>query len=202
MARMDVLDSEVLATLQDDICRPAVIEEAVRLALEELSPARQDSAREGLEEELVSVGRECERLEEAIGQGGPLDALIERLRSRQAHREDIERQLAASSTQRPLIALDGLERRLRVKLADWRGLLQRNVSEGRAVLRTLLVGPLRFTPVVEARRRGYAFQGTIALDRLLAGVVELPPKMASPPGSASGCNVIPPTRLSGLALAA
>ncbi|MEO7135449.1 MAG: hypothetical protein ABI024_14655 [Vicinamibacterales bacterium] len=37
MARMDVLDAEVLATLRDDVCRPAVIEEAVRLALEELS---------------------------------------------------------------------------------------------------------------------------------------------------------------------
>jgi hypothetical protein len=47
------------------------------------------------------------------------------------------------------------------------------------VLRALLVGPLRFTPVLEERRRGYAFTGTIALDRLIAGVVELPTKMAS-----------------------
>ena len=46
--------------------------------------------------------------------------------------------------------MEGLERRLRAKLADWRGLLRRNVSEGRAVLRTLLIGPLRFTPVRDA----------------------------------------------------
>jgi hypothetical protein len=52
-----------------------------------------------------------------------------------------------------------LEQRLRAKLADWRGLLTRKVSEGRAVLRTLLVGPLRFTPIEEERRRGYAFEG-------------------------------------------
>jgi hypothetical protein len=42
------------------------------------------------------------------------------------------------------------------------------------VLRTLLVGPLRFTPIDEERRRGYAFEGMIALDRLLSGVVDLP----------------------------
>ena len=78
--------------------------------------------------------------------------------------------------------LAGLEARLRAKLADWRGLLRRNIAEGRAVLRTLLVGPLRFTPIIEDRRRGYAFEGAIALDRLLSGVVDLPPKVASPAG--------------------
>jgi hypothetical protein len=48
------------------------------------------------------------------------------------------------------------------------------VAYVRAVLRALLTEPLRFTAIVEERRRGYAFEGTIALDRLLMGVVELP----------------------------
>jgi hypothetical protein len=48
------------------------------------------------------------------------------------------------------------------------------VETGREVLRALLIGPLRFTPVIEERRRGYAFEGAIALDRLIAGVVDLP----------------------------
>ena len=50
------------------------------------------------------------------------------------------------------------------------------------MLRTLLMGPIRFTPIIEERRRGYAFEGTIALDRPLAGVLELPPLVASPAG--------------------
>ena len=37
---MDVLDGEVLATLQDDVLEPAVIEEAIRLALAALEPAQ------------------------------------------------------------------------------------------------------------------------------------------------------------------
>ena len=58
----------------------------------------------------------------------------------------------------------------------------RNVREGHAVLRTLLVGPLRFSPVVDERRRAYRFEGAIALDKLVAGVVDLPTKVASPTG--------------------
>ena len=86
----------------------------------------------------------------------------------------------------PAFDMPSLEARLRAKLADWRGLLHRNIAEGRAVLRTLLVSPLRFTSVKEERRRGYAFEGALALDRLLAGVVDLPTVVASPGGFEKG----------------
>ena len=69
---------------------------------------------------------------------------------------------------------DALERRLRAKLADWRGPLTRNVESGREVLKALLMDPLRFAPEVDARGRRYRFTGRIALDRLLAGVVDFP----------------------------
>jgi hypothetical protein len=52
----------------------------------------------------------------------------------------------------------------------------------RRVLRQLLIRPLRFTPVNEERRRGYAFEGMIALDRLLAGVLELSNQSGVPRG--------------------
>jgi hypothetical protein len=61
-------------------------------------------------------------------------------------------------------------------------LLTGDVASGREVLRTLLVEPLRFTPIVDERRRGYAFEGAIALDRLVSGVVDLSLLMASPTG--------------------
>ncbi len=171
VARMEAIDGEVLATLQEDILRPTIIEEAVALALEEFSPRRQEVAHGKLERELLEVRAECERLAEAIGRGGPLDALLERLTARQARRVEIDAMLAAARTVAPT-AGPALEQRLRAKLADWRGLLTRNVESGRDVLRALLVGPLNFTPVLEARRRGYAFEGAIALDRLVAGVID------------------------------
>lgn len=180
--RMEVLDAELLATLQDDVCRPAVIEEAIRLALDELAPTRQGRNREHLTVELATVRQECERLAEGIGRGGPLDALLGRLSERQGRATAIEQELSQMRVDQAAINLDGLESRLRSKLEDWRGLLSRNVQEARAVLRALLVGPLRFTPIDDGTRRGYAFAGTVALDRLLAGVVELPTMVASPTG--------------------
>jgi DNA invertase Pin-like site-specific DNA recombinase len=167
VARMDALDDEVLATLREDILRPAVIEGAIRMALEELSPKRQEASDAKLERELIEVRAECERLAEAIGRGGPLDALLDRLTARQARRVDLERLLAAARTVAPAPG-PALEERLRAKLADWRGLLTRNVESGREVLRALLAGPLKFTPVIDDGRRGYAFEGVIALDRLVA----------------------------------
>jgi hypothetical protein len=109
-------------------------------------------------------------------------ALVARLGDRQAHAEALERLLAAKAAQAPVLDRRQLEQRLRAKLEGWKGLLGRNVAEGRSALRALLVGPLRLTPISEERRRGYAFEGTIALDRLLSGVIELPTKMASPTG--------------------
>ena len=87
---------------------------------------------------------------------------------------------AATATAAPVMPRAGLERRLRAMLADWKGLLLGELPQARDVLRTLLVGPLRFTPVVDERRRGYRFEGAVALDRLVAGVVDLPTGVVSP----------------------
>ena len=57
--------------MQDDVCRPAVVEQAIALALEELEPARQDdTASVRLERELAARASESERLADAIGRGG------------------------------------------------------------------------------------------------------------------------------------
>jgi len=97
---MDLLDAEVLATLQHDILRPSVIEQAIALALKELSPRRQDVAREAIERELALVRAECDRLAEGICRGGPLGVLLERLTRRQARRVPLERQLRRPSRDR------------------------------------------------------------------------------------------------------
>ena len=183
VGEMEQIEKEVLATLEVDILRPAVVNEALRELLSALSPSRLDESRATLEAERDAARGECERLAAAIAQGGPLSALLDRLTTAQERADDAERRLRTVGTQRTAtLNLDGLEKRVRAKLADWREALRRNVAEGRAVLRAILVGPLRFTPVADGRRRGYAFEGAIRLDRLLAGVVDLPTKLASPTG--------------------
>ena len=51
------------------------------------------------------------------------------------------------------------------------------------MLRLLLAGPIRFTPVTDERRRGYRFKGAIALDRMIAGVLETYPNGYVPRGN-------------------
>jgi hypothetical protein len=122
------------------------------------------------------------RLADAIMRGGALDVLVRRLQARQARREEVLGVLAPARSFAQPPATEGLDARLRAKLADWRGLLTRNVESGRDVLRALLVGPLRFTPVLEQRKRAYRFTGTITLEKLLSGLVELPTRVTSPEG--------------------
>jgi hypothetical protein len=184
VARMEVLDREVLATLETDVLRPSVVEQAIEIALEELAPTGQATARERLAHDVATLERECERLARAMTRGGRLDALLGVLEQHQARLVAARRELASVAGFTLSVDRMGLQGRLRAKLQDWRRLLTADVASGRAVLRLLLEGPIRFTPIVEERGRGYAFEGAIAFDQMLPGVVDFPPCVASPTGTA------------------
>jgi hypothetical protein len=147
---------------------------ALALAFEELAPAGSDRTRRQLEAELTKVADECARLAEAIGRGGRLTSLLDRLTRLEGRAEALRAELAAAPPPAPTFDRKALEQRLHVKLAGWRGPFTRNVATGNAMLRTLLAEPIRFTPVIEDRRRGYRFDGRIALDRILTGLATLP----------------------------
>jgi DNA invertase Pin-like site-specific DNA recombinase len=87
VARTDAIDREVLATLTEDVLRPTVIDRAIAIALEDLAPAESDRARRQLEAELRKVTDECERLSQAIGRGGRLTPLLDRLTRQDARAE-------------------------------------------------------------------------------------------------------------------
>jgi hypothetical protein len=70
-----------------------------------------------------------------------------------------------------------------VDSVDWQARLGNDVAAGRAFLREVLEGPIRFTPVQRRSRRGYAFEGVVVLGGLLAGIVDVSTTtMASPTG--------------------
>jgi hypothetical protein len=176
IGRMDMIDAEVLATLQDDVFRPSVIERAVELALEAFEPAKQDEQREHAAAELRAIAAEHAQLMTAVQRGGSVDTLarlVGRLQALQARRESLTKaessRKAIAAPRAPL----GLERRIRAKLDDWRGLLTRDRASGREVLKLLLVEPFRFSPEIDERWRRYRFKGAIALDRVVEGVIEL-----------------------------
>ena len=167
VGRMETIDAEVITTLQDDVFRPSVIERAVTLALEELGPWRNAERMARIEAELAALDAEHAELMEAVRRGGDVDLLarlVGRLQALQTRRQALTAARPSDGAIARQTAPDALERRLRAKLADWRGLLTRNVESGREVLKALLVEPLRFEPVIDGRRRAYRFRGAIALD--------------------------------------
>ena len=92
---MEAIDAEVLATLEDDILRPSVIERAMALALEELGPKRDRMYHEQVAVEVVEIETECRELTAAITAGGVLDVLVgrvDRLRALQERRKALQAQ--------------------------------------------------------------------------------------------------------------
>ena len=70
VAQMEALDAEVLATLKTTSCVRPSWRKGTRLALEELTPARQSAGRRSLDTELPTVRQECEGLADTIATGG------------------------------------------------------------------------------------------------------------------------------------
>jgi hypothetical protein len=114
-----------------------------------------------------------------------MPALVARLQKAEQRRQELARRVAALGDGPIVPRVDWrvVERQARRILQDWRGLLTRQVAEGRQLLRALLVGPIRFTPIDEAERRGYRFEGVASISGMFSGMVQVI-GMASPPGIA------------------
>lgn len=72
-------------------------------------------------------------------------------------------------------------RALRERLAEWRGLLGRQIPQARQILKKLLDGPVVFEPVREGIREGWRFVGFGKLSALLHGT-KFAKFVASPTG--------------------
>ena len=76
------------------------------------------------------------------------------------------------------VDLDVLRGRLKGKLADWRGLLSRHVTQTRQVLRKLLPDPIVLMP--HADMSGAVLEGTAAVGVLISGLFPGATNLASP----------------------
>ncbi len=159
---------EVLETLRDDVLRPAVVEDAIDVALEAL-PARARRPTTRRHARGANSPRSTARM-----RGSPRrsrQAAILRRSSRplegaqRASAAELERSPRCDAT--PAVTVDRarLERQVAASSADWRALLRRNVDEARAgapaaARRTAAVHAGSTTDGAAA----IAFEGTIALD--------------------------------------
>ena len=160
---MDDVDQAVLGKLANEVLRTAVVDAVMQGVLEALEPRTRARQAETYRAELASVERELARLAEAIATTGAVSALMTAITDRQAKRDELVAAIAAADMRH--VDRHAIEQKVRAKLEGWRGLLTRNVQDGRQLLREVLVGPMRFTP----EDGHFRFLGYAAMDRLLSG---------------------------------
>ena len=136
-----VADDAVLELLEADILRPAVVDQAIALALETLCGDQAgENRRTVLERQLGQTVRKLQQLTAAVEAGGHLPALIAAIAQRENERAALQAEIDALGD----VMLPArrnrktLERALRGRLADWRGLLRAQIAEARQVLEMLL----------------------------------------------------------------
>ena len=153
---------------------PDLVDEIIARLREEVDPEDERAARRRVEQQIAAVDQQTENLAEAIAIGGDVPALVARMKNAHQRRQELTEQLKAAEVRSPAHRVNWtlVERRARQRLADWRGLLSRQVDQARPVLRGLLDGPIRFTPIIEEARRGYAFAGGLYTGAVLFGIVE------------------------------
>jgi site-specific DNA recombinase len=180
---VDREDEAVLRTLGGDVLRPPVVMAILDGVFETMSPRTRSHDVEELRSELSAIERELARLTNALAAGGTLEPLLEAVKARQGRREQVTAALTArESFHLRRFDRKAIEAKVREHVNGWRALLTKHVSDGRQLLREVLIGPLRFTP----DGRSYRFEGEAAIGRLLTGMAGLPTFVASPPGFEPG----------------
>ena len=175
-------DEAVLSQLEADALCPEVMEAALARAVERLTTPEPDAAkrRRALKAKQRKLERDLAQLTAAVTAGGPLKTLVSAIKTAERQVEQINTELAGLDGRTRVSGGERqrIERELRVRLDDWRGLLRRHVPQARQILRKLLVDRVVFTPTTDC----YEFTGSWTLGKLVSGVVDLPQRMASPTG--------------------
>jgi hypothetical protein len=149
-----------------------VVQRALRRAIGELN-APTDTVvphRTAIEAELRVLDQELARLTAAVAQGGDLKPLLDRIQTREQRRRVLKDELAGLEGLQPVTARDlqEIQREVEARLTDWRGVLRRQVTQSRQILKKLLVGRIVFR---EREDGSYEFSGQASLGRVLAGIV-------------------------------
>jgi hypothetical protein len=98
------------------------------------------------------------------------EAVIQGIAERQDRLSALEARLKAAKAAPSALDLEvrRMEKEVRQRLGDLRAMLERNPDEGRKALKTILGGPLRFTPIETPDGKRYTIEGVIALETVVA----------------------------------
>ncbi|MDE3242652.1 MAG: hypothetical protein KGO52_08060 [Nitrospirota bacterium] len=142
----------------------------MRRALEKIRSERIQfpDRRVAIERELSLIETRLHHLVEAVAQGKGTDFVFDSLRSEEARKKALARQLAELNDFENIASLDAkvLARNLQAKIKDVKALLGRHTPQARQILRKLIEGKVICQPVLEGGRPGYQFAATGTYGRL------------------------------------
>jgi len=165
------MDRAVLKSLQDAL-DPKLLDESVNLAVSQIKKEEHTEPKkiEVLERQLSEIQKRIERLAEAIATTGGSEPIYEKLKAEEYRRKAIQHELATLCEIAQVRSLDSVSliQDIKTRIYDLRGLLMRQISEGRNILKTTLNGSLILQAVELGGKAGYRFYGTGSYGSLLA----------------------------------
>ncbi|GAC1549848.1 MAG: recombinase family protein [Polyangiales bacterium] len=161
---VSIIDGAVMSWVRDNVLREEVIVDVLKEVRRRVAERAKTTSRElpEIDKKSAKVQREIGNLTEALAGGREkpapvLEAIADRERQLQQLR--VRKQILLTTPEAIGLEVRRMEKEVRTRLTDLRGLMERNIPEGRKALETLLDGRLKFTPI-EGRR--YRVEGQIS----------------------------------------
>ena len=171
---MTTIDAAVIAEIRG-LLTPDLVDAIIDGVRDVVEPTRRRDTHDHRAAQLAALERQAANLAEAIAVGGDVPVLVAKLQDTERRRQALLTTSSTAPDRSTPMRIDwrAVERQARAVLADWHGLLGRQITDARVVLRTLLAAPIQFTPILEATRCGYHFEGAVSTGAVWAGTVML-----------------------------
>jgi site-specific DNA recombinase len=155
---LSVAEQAILTKMQTDLLRPEVIVAAIHKVIATLTPdpAVLETERARLRNQITNTERQLANLGAAVAAGGSLPTLLESI-NREADLAGLRATPRDVDQRQALTQMDpaALDARLRGKLREFTNLAGRHPAAARSLLKKVISGRLRFTPVIAPDRAFY-----------------------------------------------
>jgi len=178
-------DEALLTTFEAQLLHPAVVQQAIREAVAQLSAASDTppARAEALRDELSTVTAKLDRLTQAVVLGGDLPTLVAEMKALERRRASLEAEVQNLEHVGGLSATDlhALEPELLVRLEHWRAMFRRHVLEARQMVAKILTGRVVFTPRATGAEWAVEYAAECSLGKLVNGIL-VPKAVVAPTG--------------------
>ena len=178
-------DEALLTTFEAQLLHPAVVQQAIREAVAQLSAASDTppARAEAMRDELSTVTAKLDRLTQAVVLGGDLPTLVAEMKALERRRAYLEAEVQNLEHVGGLSTADlhALEPELLVRLEDWRAMFRRHVLEARQMIAKILTGRVVFTPRATGAEWEVEYAAECSLGKLVSGIL-VPKAVVAPTG--------------------